>query len=139
MNKLIALLVAVVFVAGLAGSAVAQTTQTAPKTDQKPAAEKKADKKMPTKNASGTVKSASAGSVVVAGKDKDKAMEWTFAVDPKTKIKKAGKDVAAADLKAGDNVQVRYMEHEGKSVAQTITVRADAKKDDKKAATTDKK
>jgi hypothetical protein len=32
--------------------------------------------------------------------------------------------VSAADLKAGDAVSVRYMEHDGKSLAQTITVTA---------------
>jgi Domain of unknown function (DUF5666) len=144
-KKLIALFVAVVFVAGMAGSALAQATQTAPKTDQKQdkmAGEKKADKKMASKNANGTVKSASADSLVVAGKEKGKDSEWTFALDPKTKVKKSGKDVSASDLKAGDNVRVRYMEHDGKMVAQTITVSGGgmAKKDEKKpAATTEKK
>lgn len=120
MKKLIAVFATVVFVAGLSGYALAQ----APAPEQKPmAGEKKAEKKMSAKYASGTVKSASGDSVVVAGKAKNKEAEWTFAVDPKTKIKKAGKDIAAGDLKAGDNVQVRYMEHDGKTVAQSITVR----------------
>ncbi len=130
MKKLLALVVTAAFGAGMAGPALAQTQST----PEKPAAEKKAEEKAPAakpaakkvaaRSASGTVKSASADSVVVAGKEKGKETEWTFAVDPKTKIRRAGKDITAADLKAGDPVQVRYTEHEGKAVAQSITVRA---------------
>lgn len=115
MRKLLTLLVAAAFVAATTGLAAAQ----APKDDKKPAA-----KKMTTKTASGTVKSAGADSVVVAGKEKGKDAEWTFGLDSKTKIKKGGKDVSAADLKAGDPVAVRYMEHDGKAVAESINVRA---------------
>jgi hypothetical protein len=134
-KKLTALFVAFAFAAGIAGLASAQT-QSAPKME-KPAAEKKAEtKKMAMKSASGTVKSSSADSVVVGGKEKGKEAEWTFAVDPKTKIKKGGKDITAADLKAGDQVSVRYMEHEGKAVAQAINVKAApmAKKSEAKPA-----
>ena len=108
----------------------------APATPEKPAATKA------TRNVSGTVRTATGDTVVVAGRDKGKDAEWTFAVDSKTKIKKGGKDVMAADLKAGDAVQVKYMEHGGKAVAQTITVKGGgvAKTDDKKpASSADKK
>lgn len=120
MKKLLALLVAVVFVAGPAGSVLAQT--------QTPAVpEKKADhpaqKKMPVKNAHGTVKSVTADGVVVAGRQKKKEVEWTFAVDAKTVIKKGSKSITASDLKAGDMVHVRYMDANGEAVAQGITVR----------------
>lgn len=115
MKRVLTLLLAAAFVTGTAGFAAAQ----APKEEKKPV-----EKKMPSKNASGTVKSAAADSVVVAGKDKGKDTEWTFAVDAKTKIKKGGKDVTAADLKTGDSVMVRYMEHGGKAMAQAINVRA---------------
>ena len=130
MKKLLALVVAVVFVAGSAGLVLAQT-QTSP-----PAAEKKAEKKMPVKSANGTVKSARAGSIVVAGKDKQKNVEWTFAVDAKTAIRKAGKSITVADLKAGDAVHVRYMDVDGKAVAQDISVRGGgmAKKEEAKPA-----
>ena len=131
MKKLLALVVAVVFVAGSAGLVLAQT-QTSP-----PAAEKKAEKKMPVKSANGTVKSATADSiVVVAGKDKQKNVEWTFAVDAKTAIRKAGKSITVADLKAGDAVHVRYMNVDGKAVAQDISVRGGgmAKKEEAKPA-----
>lgn len=127
MKKLATLLMAVIFAAGVAGLASAQT-QTMPKPEDKKmmekAGHKPAGEKRTTKNANGTVKSTSADSVVVEGKDRGKDAEWTFAVDAKTKVKKGGKDVTTADLKPGDAVHVRYMEHEGKSVAQAITVRA---------------
>ncbi len=120
MKKLLTLLVAATFVAGTA--ALAGAAAQAPK-EEKKTSEKPAEKKMAAKNASGTVKSAGADSVVVAGKEKGKDAEWTFALDSKTKIKKGGKDVTAADLKSGDSVAVRYMEHDGKAVAETINVR----------------
>ena len=122
MKALFALTLAIAFAAGTIGYATAQTTTTPPP----PAAdkmEKKADKKAPSKSASGMVKSATADSVVVAGKDKGKDAEWTFGVDPGTKIRKGGKSVTAADLKAGDSVNVRYHDMDGKSMAQSIAVR----------------
>ena len=112
MKRLLAVLVAAVFAVGTVGLAAAQEKKTT--TDDK--------MKMTAKTAAGTVKSASGDSVVVAGKRQGKDAEWTFAVDAKTKVKKGGKDVAANELKAGDPVNVRYMEHEGKAIAQTITV-----------------
>lgn len=137
MKRLLALGIAVAFTAALAGYAAAQTPAPAPaaapvKADK---GEMKADKgemkmkKIPAKNANGAVKSASADSVVVAGKEKVKGskemkdVEWTFGVDAKTAIKKGGKSITATDLKAGDPVHVRYMEHDGKAVATAINVR----------------
>jgi hypothetical protein len=127
-KKIVSLLIAVAFVAGTTGFAFAQAPSTTPmpkaedKKMDKSAEKKMGEKKMSSKSAKGAVKSASADSVVVAGKEKGKDAEWTFAVDPKTKIKKGGKDVSAADLKPGDSVQVRYMDHDGKTVAQSINV-----------------
>ena len=138
MKKLIALSVAAVFALGAAGLAVAQDKKADDKKMEKSdmKAEKKADKKPTTKTANGTVKSASADSIVVSGKDKGKDAEWTFAVDPKTSIKKGGKAITAGDVKAGDSVQVKYMEQDGKAMAQSVMVKgaaASAKKmDDKK-------
>lgn len=139
MKKLIALTVAVVFGLGMAGYAAAQEKKPAeakPEMKSDAKMEKKAEKKPATKTANGTVKSASADSVVVAGKDKGKDAEWTFAVDPKTSIKKGGKAITAADVKAGDNVQVKYTEADGKAMAQSVMVKAPAasakKMDDKK-------
>jgi hypothetical protein len=143
-KKLIALPVAVVFALGMAGSAVAQEKKPetmksdAPKSDTMKSDTKMDKKKAATKTANGTVKSASADRVVVAGKEKGKDAEWTFAVDPKTSIKKGGKAITAADIKAGDSVQVKYTEADGKAMAQSVMVKgpaASAKKmDDKKDA-----
>jgi hypothetical protein len=91
---------------------------------EKKTMDKRGEKKMAAKSAAGTVKSAAADSLVVAGKAKGKEAEWTFAVDSKTKIKKGGKNVTAADVQAGDSVSVRYMDHDGKMVAQSVNVRA---------------
>jgi hypothetical protein len=131
-KKLGALLVAVLFAAGAVGVASAQSQPAADKKAEdmkKPGEMKKAPaaKKPAARTAMGSVKSASADSVVVAGKDKGKETEWTFAVDPKTKVRKANKDVPAGDLKAGDPVRVQYSEQDGKTVAQSITVSAPAK------------
>ncbi len=123
MKRLTALFAALAFVVGTTCFVAAQTPPAEKKADA-PAATKPAEKKMPVKTANGTVKSATADSVVVAGKDKGKDVEWTFSVNDKTQIKKAGKDVMAKDLAAGDGVNVRYMDHEGKSVASAINVRS---------------
>ena len=135
MKRLFALLVGIAFVAGTVGFAAAQTATTT--TDKKPAADTKMDKKdssaKKTKTASGTVKSTSPDSIVVAGKDKGKDAEWTFAVDDKTKVKKAGKDTMAKDLAAGDKVTVRYMDHDGKATAMNVNV-SGAKKAETKPA-----
>ena len=134
MKRLCALLVGIVFVAGTVGAAAAQTATTT--TDKKPAADTKKDasaKKPATKTATGTVKSTSPDSIVVAGKDKGKDMEWTFAVDDKTKVKKAGKDTTAKDLAAGDKVTVRYMDHDGKATAMNVSASAPKKAEAKPA------
>jgi len=127
-NRLFALLVGIAFVAGTVGIAAAQTATT---TDKKPAADTKmsdkSGKKAATKTASGTVKSASPDSIVVAGKEKGKDAEWTFAVDDKTKVKKAGKDSMAKDIAPGDRVTVRYMDHDGKATAMNVSVSAPKK------------
>jgi hypothetical protein len=139
-------IVAVVFGIGSVGTALAQATSTAPAQapaaapttpapattpapTQKPAETKQKPMEAKTKSAHGLVKSASADSLVVAGKEKVqgskdmKDVEWTFAVDSKTAIRKSGKAVTAADLKAGDQVQVRYMDHGGKMTAVAIQIK----------------
>ena len=132
MKRLVALFIAVAFGAGLTGSALAQG-QTTPTTPAAPKAEEKkapvADTKKPVaRDANGTVKTSAADSLVVAGKAKGKDAEWTFAVGPKTQIRKAGKDIAAADLAAGDPVHVRYHEDGGKAVADSVMVKASTAK-----------
>src|SRR5260370_8084859 len=80
-KKLLALVVAVVFVAGSAGLVLAQT-QTAP-----PAAGKKAEKTMPGKSANGTVKPATAASIPVAAKDNQTNIQRTFTQHANTSIR----------------------------------------------------
>lgn len=138
MKRTVMVLVAVVFGIGATGLAVAQTTTpapapaaaTTPAPAQKPAEMKpKPVEVQRTKSATGTVKSASADSIVVAGKEKAQATkdaEWTFAVDSKTAIRKAGKAITAADLKPGDQVQVRYTDQQGKATAVAIQVKPGA-------------
>jgi hypothetical protein len=137
-----AVVLAVAVAAGTAGYAAAQEKKPEEKKMEKSGEMKKSDDmKMKSKTASGTVKTASADSLVVAGKNQGKDAEWTFGVDAKTSIKKGDKAITAADLKAGDPVTVRYADHDGKALAQTVTVKAppeaakkmeDAKKMDKK-------
>ena len=118
MKRLAALVVAVAFALGSAGLAQAQAPAPAEKKAGEAKMEKKA-KQAPAKNANGTVKSATADSVVVTGKEKVKGsketkdVEWTFAVDPKTAIKKGGKAITAGDLMAGDPLPVRHPGAEG--------------------------
>ena len=109
MRKLVALVVA--FTLGAAGVAAAQTPGS-------PTAKKTA-----SRNVSGTVKSSSMEALVVAGRDKGRDAEWTFAVEPTTNIRKGGKSIIAGDLKPGDSVQVRFTEQGGKAMARSITVK----------------
>lgn len=130
-KKLFVLLLSAVFLFGTAGLAAADKHEM-----KKPEAKKmeKAPGKAvgKSKNANGTVKAASADGVTVVGKDKK---EWMFSVDAKTSIKKAGKAITAADLKAGDPVHVQFTDAEGKTLAKAITVKAGGtgKKAEKKA------
>ena len=137
MKKLIATCVALLFAVGAVGTAVAQEKKAEEKKSEMKSEkmDKKAEKKPATKSAKGTVKSASADSLVVAGKAKGKDEEWTFGVDPKTSIKKGGKSITAADVKAGDSVDVKYTDDAGKMTAQSVSVKGAAaakKMDDKK-------
>ena len=140
-KSFVAPIIAVVFGIGSVGTALAQATSTAPAQApstapattpapaQKPAESKQKPMEAKAKKAHGMVKSASPDSVVVAGKEKVqgskemKDSEWTFAVDSKTAIRKSGKAVTTADLKAGDQVEVRYMDHGGKMTAVAIQIK----------------
>jgi hypothetical protein len=126
-RTLVSLGIAVVLlISGTAGAVLAQTSGSTS------AADKKAEtKKVASRNVSGTVKSSSADALVVTGRDKGKDAEWTFAVDVTTNIRKGSKSITAGDLKAGDAVQVRYVEQNGKATAQSVLVKA-AKKDPKR-------
>jgi hypothetical protein len=142
-KKVLSLIVAVTFAAGMTGSAAAQaqSAPAAPKAEDKKVEKAPAAEKKPmARSASGSVKSASADNLVVAGKDKGKAAEWTFPVDAKTKIMKAGKTITTGDIKPGDSVMVRYTEDGGKMMVQSVNVRGaapakrtEAKKEEKPA------
>lgn len=123
MKELIGPLVAGALLVGGLAHAAAQAPAAAPSSGMK--VEKSADRDETTaaQTAVGRVKSASPDTLVVLGKSEGKAAEWTFALDTNTKIRRAGKDVTVTDLKEGDAVQVRYMEHGGKRVAQTVRAR----------------
>ena len=98
-KKLFALFLALTFLVGTAGLAVAQ--------------EKKMDKPaMKAKTAEGMVKSVSDTSLVVEGKDKK---EWTFAISDKVAE-------SAKKLKAGDAVKISYTEDGGKMMASKVTM-----------------
>ena len=98
-KKLFALFLALTFLIGTAGLAVAQE-----KKMDKPAAK--------AKTAEGTVKSISDTSLVVEGKDKK---EWTFAISGKVAE-------SAKKLKAGDAVKISYTEDGGKMMASKVTM-----------------
>jgi hypothetical protein len=86
----------------------------------KPAPAKATEAK--AKAAIGTVKNASADTLVlVAGKDKK---EMTFTVNKDTKVTKAGKAAKVADIAADDAATVTYTEADGKMVAKTVAVKA---------------
>ena len=129
MKRALAAIVGVAFVFASAGLIGAQTPAPATKADDKKMEDKKdaSMKKTPHHTAVGTVKTAAADNLVVAGKSKGKETEWTFAVNDKTKVKKAGKEVAAKDLAPGDKVTVRYMDEGGKMTAMTVNASAASK------------
>jgi hypothetical protein len=114
----VALLMAMTLAAGAVGF-VSTQAQTRP--EQRRSVTK-------TGTAAGTVKTVSNDSVVVIGKARGKAVEWTFAVDAKTRIQKGGKDVTAGALTPGDQVSVRYTEHAGRTIAQGVTVTGSARR-----------
>ena len=124
MKRALAAIVGVAFVFASAGLVGAQTPPPATKTEDK---KDTSMKKAPHHTAVGTVKTAGADNIVVGGKSKGKDTEWTFALNDKTKIKKAGKDVTAKDLTAGDKVTVRYMDEGGKMTAMTVSASAPSK------------
>ena len=47
-------------------------------------------------------------------------------MDSKTAIRKSGKSITAADVKPGDQVSVRYMDHDGKATAMAVQVKSGA-------------
>ena len=127
MKRALAAVVGVAFVFASAGLVGAQTPATKPEDKKMEDKKDTSMKKAPHHTAVGTVKTVGPDSVVVAGKAKGKDMEWTFALNDKTKLKKAGKDVTAKDLAVGDKVTVRYMDEGGKMTAMSVSASAGSK------------
>ena len=125
MTRRAASLIVVALMLAWPGSGGTQTSQPPGATESRKD-DKSADKpeQMAAHTAVGRVKSVGADRLVVAGKSKGQAAEWTFVLDAGTKIRKGGKDITAADLKEGDAVQVRYLDQGGRNVAQTVRARS---------------
>jgi hypothetical protein len=86
-----------------------------------------ADKTTPKKlvrSVNGSVRTSSNEAIVVVGRDKGRDVEWTFALEPTTSIRKGNKSIVGGDLKTGDTVHVRFAERDGKAVAESVLVRA---------------
>lgn len=117
MKKAITIIVAVLFVFALTSISFA-------------AEEKKAEgaampvEKPKVKQVTGDVKAvdATAKTVTVTKKMRDKAMDTVVTVDDKTKIMMGKETKALADVKAGDKVRVKYTEIGGKNVAKSIAI-----------------
>jgi hypothetical protein len=113
--RFVLFVLAVAMAWSFSGRAGAQTSSPAPT---------QTAKKTTVRSVSGTVKSTSPETVVVAGRDKGRDAEWTFGVEPTTDIRKGTKSITAADLKPGEAVQIRFTEQDGKALARSIIVRA---------------
>jgi hypothetical protein len=72
--------------------------------------------------ADATISMKDENSLILMGKNKGKAVEWTVNVDYSTKIQKAGKDATIEDLKPGDSVSIDFRTRGGTSVAEFIKV-----------------
>jgi len=124
LKKGLAVLVTLVFMTGVAGAVLAQDKKAMDAMDKPADAKAMA---MKAHYASGTVKSAAADSFVVTGKEgrgkSAKEGEWTFSVDSKTTIRRAGRAINAADIQPGDWASVKYMDHDGKAVAERVAVK----------------
>ena len=106
--------VAIALVLGVIGPAISQ--------EKKAGEVKKSDGMKSTTGAvrrvDGIVKSVEPNGFVVSGRENRKERDWAFAITDKTTMKRGG-----TELKAGDAVTVEYVEHDGKVVAQSVTVK----------------
>lgn len=123
MKRVIALVVAMLFVLSVAGFAIAaEKKEAAPAAEKKEAApaEKKAPAKVKQVTGEVTAVDATAKTLTVKGKAGDVALT----ADDKTTVKIGKEKKALGDIKVGDKVTVRYAEMDGKNVAKSITVKA---------------
>jgi hypothetical protein len=95
-----------------------------PGTKPSPAVREDASK-MGMRSVTGSVKTATdKGLVVVGHEEGQKDREWAFAVDGNTRIDADGKTRPVSELRAGDAVTVRYIDRDGKIVAQNVKINA---------------
>jgi len=130
LKKGLAVTAGILSVLGAMGLAWAQQAPPAGQ-PEKPAMEKAAPAKSAARlqRLTGSVKSVSEGSLVMEVMQKDKpAKEYTFSLDPKAKLAKAGKAITTKDLQPGESVTVSFTETDGKLVAKAVTVGVKAAK-----------
>lgn len=124
MKRVIALIVAMIFVLSVSGLALAaeQKKEAAPaeKKEEAAPAEKKAPAKVKQVTGEVTAVDAAAKTLTVKGKAGDVALT----ADDKTTVKIGKEKKALGDVKVGDKVTVRYTEMDGKNVAKSIIVKA---------------
>ncbi|MFN3479794.1 MAG: hypothetical protein ACK415_05355 [Thermodesulfovibrionales bacterium] len=122
MKRVIALIVAMLFVLSVAGFALAAEKKEAAPAEKKEAApaEKKAPAKVKQVTGEVTAVDATAKTLTVKGKAGDVALT----ADDKTTVKIGKEKKALGDVKVGDKVTVRYAEMDGKNVAKSIMVKA---------------
>lgn len=126
----LAVAVGILSILGAMGPGLAQQVSPAGQ-PEKPAVERPAPAKSAAKpqRLTGSVKSVSEGSLVLEVMQKDKpAKEYTFSLDPKAKLAKAGKAITTKDLQPGESVTVSFTETGGKLVAKAVTVGVKAAK-----------
>jgi Cu/Ag efflux protein CusF len=118
MKRVIALLVAMVFVLSIAGLAIAAEKKEAAPAQKKEAApaEKKAPAKVKQVTGEVTAVDATAKTLTVKGK----AGDVSLTADDKTVVKIGKEKKALGDIKVGDKVTVKYAEMDGKNVAKSI-------------------
>ncbi|MFN3396017.1 MAG: hypothetical protein ACK4Z9_04400 [Thermodesulfovibrionales bacterium] len=122
MKRVIALIVAMLFVLSVAGFAIAAEKKEAAPAEKKEAApaEKKAPAKVKQVTGEVTAVDATAKTLTVKGKAGDVALT----ADDKTTVKIGKEKKALGDIKVGDKVMVRYAEMDGKNMAKSIMVKA---------------
>jgi Cu/Ag efflux protein CusF len=121
-KKILALIVAVLFVFAITSISLAQEK----------AAPAPAEKKAPVKvkQVTGDVKAVDvvAKTITVTKKVKGEIKETVITVDDKTKITLDKETKTLADVKVGDKVTVKYTEVDGKKVAKSIVIKTAEKK-----------
>ncbi|MBI4653977.1 MAG: hypothetical protein HY752_03165 [Nitrospirae bacterium] len=128
MNKVIAIIVSLLFVFSVAGLSFAVEQKAAPAPAEKKEAapakaeEKKAPAKVQQVTGEVTAVDVKANTLAVKGKKGD----VMFSVDDKTTVTVGKEKKTLADVKVGAKVTVKYVEMDGKNVAKSIAI-AEAK------------